>query len=102
MLHQHKITSPLCRMVHGEDQTFSFGITGSVDGSVYGTDIYTDDSDISTAAVHAGVLRVGETKTIIVKILRDQESYVGSIQNVISSLSYVSWQGSYSFINTVE
>src|SRR5205823_4787332 len=38
-----------------------FRVTGRTDGSIYGTDVYTSDSKLATAAVHAGVLRAGET-----------------------------------------
>src|ERR1700710_91297 len=34
-------------------QTFVFTVTGASDGSVYGDGVYTDDSQIATAAVHA-------------------------------------------------
>ena len=36
-------------------------VTGSSQGTVWGTDLYTDDSSIPAAAVHAGVLKDGET-----------------------------------------
>jgi hypothetical protein len=83
------------------NQTFSFRVTGALGGSIYGTNIYTDDSDLATAAVHAGVLRIGETKNITVKICPGQASYTGSMQNGISSLSYDAWTGSYSFMKAV-
>ncbi|CAF4400027.1 unnamed protein product [Rotaria sp. Silwood2] len=80
-------------------QTFSFVITGDVNGSIYGTNIYTLDSNLATAAVHAGFLRIGETKNITIKILPGQESYTASTQNGVTSSSYGSWKGSYSFIS---
>ncbi|CAF4596531.1 unnamed protein product [Rotaria sp. Silwood2] len=80
-------------------QTFSFVITGNVNGSIYGTNIYTLDSNLATAAVHAGFLRIGETKNITIKILPGQESYTASTQNGVTSSSYGSWKGSYSFIS---
>ncbi|CAF1066360.1 unnamed protein product [Adineta ricciae] len=82
-------------------QSFSFSITGNVQGPVYGTNIYTDDSDLGTAAVHAGVIKVGETKTVDVKILPGQSSYLGSAQNGITSSSYGHWLGSYVFIENI-
>ncbi|CAF3031456.1 unnamed protein product [Rotaria sp. Silwood2] len=80
------------------DETFSFEITGGVNGSIYGTNIYTLDSNLATAAVHAGLLRIGETKNITIKILPGQESYTASTQNGVTSSSYGSWKGSYSFV----
>jgi ElaB/YqjD/DUF883 family membrane-anchored ribosome-binding protein len=43
-----------------EGSSLLFEVTGSTDGAVWGTDIYTSDSTLSAAAVHAGALRPGE------------------------------------------
>ncbi len=83
-------------------QTFSFMVTGNTEGPVWGTDIYTDDSNLAVAAVHAGAINIGETKTVHIKILPGQQSYEGSVQNGITSSSHRAWEGSYSFLgNTV-
>lgn len=50
-------------------KSFYFEVTGSNTGSVWGADIYTDDSSLATAAVHAGVLGVGQKGVIKVTIL---------------------------------
>jgi hypothetical protein len=80
-------------------QTFQFVIAnnGTGSGPVWGTDVYTDDSYLISAAIHAGVLRVGETKTITVTILPGQGAYTGSSRNAISTSRYGAWGGSYSF-----
>ena len=44
----------------------SVRVAGSTHGIVYGSSIYSDDSDINTAAVHAGVVSEGETKQVTV------------------------------------
>lgn len=72
-------------------------VTGSLDGAVWGSEVYSDDSDISTAAVHAGVVKVGETKTLKITILPGQNSYVGTSRNGIESESYDEWDGSFKF-----
>ncbi len=76
---------------------FEFTVTGASGGAVWGTDVYTDDSSVARAAVHAGVLAVGETKTVTVTILPGQPSYPASTRNGVSSSSWGSWSGSYSF-----
>ncbi|CAF1302287.1 unnamed protein product [Adineta steineri] len=81
-------------------QSFSFMITGSIQGSVWGTDIYTDDSNVAVAAVHAGVVENGETKMIGIKILPGRSIYQGTTQNGITSAWYDIWEGSYSFITS--
>ena len=74
-----------------------FKVRGSDQGSVWGggNGIYTDDSKLAKAAVHAGVLKNGETGTIKVTILAGQSSYQSSTRNGITSSSYGSWVGSF-------
>jgi len=78
------------------DSTFYFRVTGTTSGSIWGTDTYTDGSRIGKAAVHAGLLAVGETAVIAVTIKGPQTSFVGSTRNGVASSNYGSWQGSYS------
>ena len=81
-------------------QTFVFTITGTTDGSIYGEGVYTDDSPVATAAVHAGIVKAGETKDVKVEILAGQKSYKGALDFGITSASYGAWQGSYKFLDT--
>ena len=76
-------------------QSFLFDITGDPAGAVWGTDMYTDDSSLAAAAVHAGVVAPGERRTVRVTILPGRESYEGSTHNGVTSSSYGPWQGSY-------
>ena len=59
-------------------QKFSINITGRLNGggTVWGTDIYTDDSDIIKAAIHAGAIQNGENKTVCAWILCDRISFI--------------------------
>ena len=79
-------------------QVFQFTLTGTLSGSVWGTDIYTDDSALACAAVHAGVVLPGETKVVTVRILAGQSSYQGSVRNGVTSSSFGTWPGSFSFV----
>jgi hypothetical protein len=76
-------------------KSFLFEVTGSNAGAVWGTDIYTDDSALATAAVHAGVLAVGQKGVIKVTILPGQNSYASSTRNGVSSQSWENWDGSF-------
>jgi hypothetical protein len=68
-------------------------------GNVYGTDIYTDDSSVCNAAIHAGMLnRAGGMVTI--EIRPGLESYQGTLRHGIPSASYARWGGSYVFIGS--
>ena len=78
-------------------QTFQFTATGANAGAIWGTDVYTDDSNLAAAAVHAGVLALGQTKTVTVTILAGQSSYTASDRNGVKSGGYSTWPGSYSF-----
>lgn len=78
-----------------EGQTYYFQVTGSTQGSVWGTDIYTDDSRLATAAVHAGVLLEGQVGVVKVTILDGQSSYDGTTWNGVTSMDYGDWDGSY-------
>jgi hypothetical protein len=76
-------------------QVLVYQVTGSTRGLVWGTDIYTDDSPIAAAAVHAGLLRPDETGTIMVTILQGRETYRGSARHGVASRDYQSWERSY-------
>lgn len=76
-------------------KVYHFKVTGTNTGSIYGTDIYTLDSQLSTAAVHAGVLKVGQTGVIKVTILSGQNAYQQSSRNGISSYGWGPYTGSY-------
>jgi hypothetical protein len=71
-------------------------VTGAP-GLVYGDIVYADDSSVAAAAVHAGLLALGETKSVCVYILGPYKGFVASIRNSIKSYSYPKWPGSFSF-----
>jgi hypothetical protein len=74
----------------------TFQVTGRTTGRLYGTDLYTDDSDLGTAAVHAGLLRAGERGFLQVTFHGASSGFVGSTRNGLTSLSWsTSWGGSY-------
>ncbi|MCZ7544259.1 MAG: LCCL domain-containing protein [Anaerolineae bacterium] len=63
--------------------------------SLWGTDVYTDDSSVCTAARHAGV--IAETGGFVtVTVVEGQETYTGSVQNGVESWDYGSWDRSFS------
>jgi len=66
-------------------QFYYWRITGTTQGSVWGTDIYTIDSPMGTAAVHAGVLQEGETAFVKIILLPGQQHYDGSSANGIET-----------------
>ncbi|RYZ40135.1 MAG: protease B [Myxococcaceae bacterium] len=63
-------------------------------GAVWGTDLYTDDSNVCTAAVHAGVI-TSSGGTVRVTLQPGQSAYTGTTRNGITTSSYGAWGGSY-------
>lgn len=76
-----------------------FEVVGSADGNIWGTDIYTGDSRLAVAAVHAGAVRVGERALVRVTLTNGSErTFDGSERYGIRSLDY----GNYSLAFRVE
>jgi len=69
-------------------QTFAFKVTGAATGNVWGTDVYTLDSELAAVAVHAGVVAVGKTGIIRVQIVGQYSTFAGTTRNAITSKSY--------------
>ncbi|PIO16159.1 hypothetical protein AB205_0005830, partial [Aquarana catesbeiana] len=64
--------------------------------NVWGTDVYTDDSSICKAAIHAGIL--GNTGGLVtVEKSPGQQSYTGSTRNGVTTNNYGAWSGSFVF-----
>lgn len=65
-------------------------------GTVWGTVVYTDDSSICSAAVHAGRLTLAGG-VVTIEIAAGAPRYPGSTQNAVTSRAYGPWQGSFAF-----
>jgi hypothetical protein len=87
----------LFRGRNGEQFTFDCPKYGSL-ASVWGTDQYTDDSSVCTAAVHAGLITLAGGGSVTIEIRPDAGSYTGSTRNRVTSNSYPSYAGSYVFV----
>jgi hypothetical protein len=79
-------------------KTFWFKVTGTVGGPVWGTKVYTSDSNLAAAAVHAGILKAGQTGVVQVKVVAPPASYTGSTRNGVASAPYGAWPGAYEFV----
>jgi hypothetical protein len=65
--------------------------------SVWGTDIYTDDSSICFAGVHAGAI-TDAGGPVTIEIRPGLPMYIGSLRNGVQTLNYGQWSGSYVII----
>lgn len=75
--------------------SFCVEATGSKHGSVWGTKIYTSDSCLGTACVHAGVLKENETGVVKVTIVQPLQKFKGSVRNGVTSRDWDSYPGAY-------
>lgn len=71
---------------------------GGTGGNVWGTDVYTDDSSVCEAAVHAGVIERARGGTVLFELTGAQSSFQGSERNGVSSMGYPAWPGSFRFV----
>ncbi len=79
-------------------KTFAYRVTGRGDSFIWGTGIYTSDSTLAMAAVHAGVLKMGETGVVRVTIVAPPPIFAGSTQHGISSSPYGPFSGAYQIV----
>lgn len=73
-------------------------VTGVAQGSVWGSNPYTTDSTLGAAVVHAGVLKVGETGVVKIRVKADLGGYVGSTKNGVTTNNWGPYQGCYEVI----
>jgi hypothetical protein len=85
----------LSNFQHLIGQTMYFRVTGAAQGTVWGSDVYTTDSPLAAVAVHAGVVKIGQTGIVKVQILPGQNGYMGTSRNGISTSDYGPYSGSY-------
>jgi hypothetical protein len=80
-----------------------FNVTGYVPGpqqpSLWGTDVYTLDSNLAAAAVHAGLAKPGEVAAVRVRIIQSPQQYAASFRNGVNSTAYGNFPaGAFEFI----
>jgi hypothetical protein len=72
--------------------TYYFRVTGVTEGQLWGTDIYSGDSTIGAAAVHAGLLKPGATDILRVTVVTPPEKFPGTVRNGVTSTEYGRYQ----------
>lgn len=70
---------------------------GGTLGSVWGTDVYTHDSSICTAALHSARITQPAGGVVTIQMARGEDSYIGSTRNGVTSSSYGPWTCSFFF-----
>jgi hypothetical protein len=70
----------------GQGKTFTCSCPALADPApVYGTDVYTPDSGLCTAAVHAGALQQGAASSVIFQVVASPPVFKGTTRNGIKS-----------------
>jgi len=93
MIDANQVVQLALRMV---GKTVGVRVTGAITGAVWGSGPYTSDSNLGMAAVHAGVLKVGETGVVRIKFVPSPPAYQGTTANGVTTSNYGSFgSGSY-------
>lgn len=71
---------------------------GDLGGTVWGTDVYTDDSAVCVAAVHDGRISSEAGGVVFIRIEGPRDSYAGTERNGVTTSSYGAWGRSYLFV----
>ena len=83
---------------NGQRFSYRCPASDSLSFSLWGTDIYTDDSSLCLAAVHMGLISPQQGGIVTIEIVSEQQSYTGSTRNGVTSSGYGIWAGSFRFI----
>lgn len=65
--------------------------------TIWGSDIYTSDSSICTAAVHSGLMTVQQGGTVTIEVRPGRSIYGSSERNGVTSQTFGSWSQSFVF-----
>lgn len=99
-------SAPAARTITWGDSAASLGLragepaslncpAGGAAATVYGTGLYTDDSSICTAAVHAGLVSFERGGGVKVQREPGASTYQSSARNGVTSRDYGNWGGSF-------
>ncbi len=69
-------------------KTVGIRTTGAIQGAVWGSGPFTGDSDLATAAVFAGALKVGQAGVVKVRIVPSPPQFFGGSANGVQTSNY--------------
>ena len=79
-------------------QTFTLSCSpGGTAHTVWGSDVYTADSSVCTAAVHSGLITFQQGGTVTIEIRPGRSIYGASERNGVTTSPYGAWQSSFVF-----
>lgn len=83
----------------GQTYTFRCPAEGTAQ-SIYGSDIYTDDSSICTAAVHTGLISLERGGVVSIEIRPGRATYGSTIRHGIKSVNFGQYGRSFVILNS--
>jgi hypothetical protein len=86
----------------GKEMTYAvtgFTPTAGANPNLWGTDVYTLDSNLAAAVVHAGLAKPGETVVVKVRVVNPPQQFVSTFRNNVNSTAYGAYPaGAYEFV----
>jgi hypothetical protein len=75
--------------------TYYFRVTGTTEGPAWGTDVYTGDTWLAVAAVHAGLVTPGQSAIIKVTLVEPLPQFVGSARHGVTTHDFGRFGSAY-------
>ena len=75
--------------------TYYFRVSGASEGPLWGTDVYTGDSALGVAAVHAGLVKPGESVVVRVESVAPPLQFPGCVRNGVTSDDFGRYGSAY-------
>lgn len=94
---QWSTTAMAYRPQMGATLTFECPPNGRA-GTVWGTDTYTADSSICTAAVHSGRVQLATGGTVQIQIVPGLPRYQGALRGGVASFNFASYPASFTIV----
>ena len=86
------------RQIRENKEVYFIEVEGTVDGHVWGSGPYRDDSDLGAAAVQSGHLKPGEVKYVGIRYVSAPSRLEGQTANGVTSIESVSPIGCYEIL----
>lgn len=75
--------------------TYYFRVRGDVSGTIWGTDVYTGDSQIALAAVHAGLVKADHEAIVKVTVVPPPPQFPGCARHGVTSHDFGRFGSAY-------
>lgn len=81
----------------GSTHTYFCPPGGNASSAIWGTDLYSSDSAVCTAAQHRGLINAATGGQVTVLVLGSQPGFAATSRNGVTSLQFGEWPRSYTF-----